>query len=64
METKRLNDSQQNEMEDLDWGNPERLASLQRLVCELLVKNQRLRIDLMTWRVESSTNKVSGSLFE
>jgi transcriptional regulator with GAF, ATPase, and Fis domain len=43
------------EIGDLDWGNPERLANLQRLVCELLAKNQRLRIELMARRVESST---------
>jgi hypothetical protein len=43
------------EIVDLGWGNPERLANLQKLVCELLAKNQRLRIELMARRVESST---------
>jgi hypothetical protein len=64
METKRLNESQQNEIEELDWGNPEQLVSLQRLVCELLVKNQRLRMELISRGVESSTDKGSPSLFE
>jgi hypothetical protein len=64
METRRLNESQQNEIEELDWGNPEQFVSLQRLVCELLVKNQRLRMELISRRVESSTDKGSPSLLE
>jgi hypothetical protein len=56
METKLLGEYRKNEAEELDWGNPERLASLQRLVIELLVKNQRLRMELMARRVELDTD--------
>jgi hypothetical protein len=57
METKRPSEPQQNAIEELDRGNPERLSSLQRLVCELLAKNQRLRMELMAERVESDRIK-------
>jgi hypothetical protein len=52
METKPLGESWKDEAEELDWGNPQRLASLQRLVIELLIKNQRLRMELIARRVE------------
>ena len=54
METKQLTEFQENQIEELDCGNLERLSSLQRLVCELLAKNQRLRMELTAQRVESS----------
>jgi hypothetical protein len=56
METKRLGECWKNEADELGWGNPERLASLQRLVYELLVKNQTLRMELMARRVELETD--------
>ena len=53
METKRFIEFQENEIEELECGNVERLSSLQRLVCELLAKNHRLRMALMAERVDS-----------
>jgi hypothetical protein len=64
MEATRLNEPQQDEIEELDRGNPEQLVSLQRLFFELPVKNRRLRMELISRRVESSTDKGSPSLFE
>jgi hypothetical protein len=64
METKRPGKSPRNEIEEPNLGNLERLSSLRKLVCELLVQNQKLRMELMAQMVESSTDKGSVSLFE
>jgi hypothetical protein len=63
METKRFIEFQENEIEELERGNVDRLSSLQRLVCELLAKNHRLRMVLMTQRVDSRPDN-SASLSE
>jgi hypothetical protein len=59
METKRRVESQENKVEEVDRGNLERISSLQRLTCELLVKNQRLRMELMAERVETGSGRGS-----
>jgi len=53
METKRFIKFQENEIKELECGNVERLSSLQRLVCELLAKNHKLRMALMAERLDS-----------
>jgi hypothetical protein len=53
MESKRLIEFQEIEIEELECGTVDRLSSLQRLVCELLAKNHRLRMALMAHRVDS-----------
>jgi hypothetical protein len=50
METKGPCEPQENEIEELERGNLERLSNLQRLVCELLAKNQCLWMELMAER--------------
>jgi hypothetical protein len=42
----RPSEPQENEIEELERGNLERLSNLQRLACELLAKNQGLRMEL------------------
>jgi hypothetical protein len=64
METKRFTEFQESQIEELDWGELERLSSLQRLVCELLAKNQKLRMELATQRVEVHQARRSASLSE
>ena len=64
MKTKRFTEFLENQIEELDWGNLERLSSLQRLVCELLAKNQRLRMELTAQRVESHPERCSASFSE
>jgi hypothetical protein len=53
METKGPSEPQESEIEELERGNVDRLSNLQRLVCELLAKNQRLRMELMAERAKS-----------
>jgi hypothetical protein len=60
METKRLGDPQQYEIEGSDRGTREQISNLQRLVCELLAKNQSLRIELMAKRAKSGHDKGSA----
>jgi len=64
METKSFTEFQENQVEELDWVNLKRLSSLQRLVCELLAKNQRLRMELTAQRVESHPERCSASFSE
>ena len=42
MKTNPFTGFEESQIEDWDWENLERLSSLQRLMCELLAKNQRL----------------------
>jgi hypothetical protein len=64
METKRFSEFQEGQIEELDWRSLETLSSLQRLVCDLLAKNQRLRMELMAQGVESHADTRAASLFE
>ena len=64
METKLLTKFQENQIEELDCGSLARLSSLQRLVCELLVKNHRLRMELTAQRIESNPNRSLASISE
>jgi hypothetical protein len=59
METKGPSKPQENEIEELERGNVERLSNLQRLVCELLAKNQSLRMQLIAERDKSGHDKGS-----
>jgi hypothetical protein len=53
METSGAREAQENEIEEVEQGNVEQLSNLQRLVCELLAKNQCLRMELMAERAKS-----------
>ena len=64
METKRLSEPVENEVEELERGNVERLSNLQRLVCELLAKNQCLRMELMGERAKSGHDEGSALFSE
>jgi hypothetical protein len=64
METKRFTEFQESQIEELDWRSLETLSSLQRLVCDLLAKNQRLRMALMAQGVESHPDIRSASFLE
>jgi hypothetical protein len=55
---------QENEIEELERGNAERLSNLQRLVCELLAKNQCLRMELMAERTKSAHETCSALFSE
>ncbi len=59
METRQPNEPRSYEIEELKQAGFDRVSSLQQLVCELLVKNQELRMALnaqrgMEMRGESS----------
>jgi hypothetical protein len=64
METKRPSEPLENEIEELERGNVERLSNLQRLVRELLTKNQCLRMELMAERAKSGHDKGSALFSE
>ena len=64
METSGAREPQGNEIEELEQGNVEQLSSLQRLVCELLAKNQYLRMELMAERAKSGHAKGSAMFSE
>jgi hypothetical protein len=64
METKWFTEFRESQIEELDWLSLETLSSLQRLVCDLLAKNQRLRMELMAQGVESHPDTRSTSFLE
>ena len=64
METKGPSEPQENEVEEVERGNVEVLSNLQRLVCELLAKNQCLRMELMAERAKSGHAKGSAMFSE
>jgi hypothetical protein len=64
METSGAREAQENEIEEVEQGNVEQLSNLQRLVCELLAKNQCLRMELMAERAKSGHAKGSALFSE
>jgi hypothetical protein len=61
METKWLTESPESRIEDLDPESLTELSRLQRLVCELLSKNRRLRMKLIAEGIPSGPDKGSAS---
>jgi hypothetical protein len=61
METKWLTESPESRIEDLDPESLTELSRLQRLVCELLSKNQRLRMKLIAQGIPSGPDNGSAS---
>lgn len=64
METSGAREPQGYEIGEFEQGNVEQLSSLQRLVCELLAKNQCLRMELMAERAKSGHAKGSAMFSE
>ena len=61
METKWFTESPESTIEDLDRENIAELSRRQRLVCELLFKNQRLRMKLIAEGIRSRADNGSAS---
>jgi hypothetical protein len=65
METKSwFTEPPESRIEDLDRENLPELSRLQRLVCELLFKNQRLRMKLIAEGIPSDADNGSASFEE
>jgi hypothetical protein len=64
METKWFTESPESRIEDLDRENLTELSRLQRLVCELLSNNQRLRMKLIAESIPSDADNGSASFEE
>jgi hypothetical protein len=64
MEAKWFTESPESRIEGLDHENLTQLSRLQRLVCELLIKNQRLRMKLIAERIPSGPDNGSASFEE
>jgi hypothetical protein len=64
METKWFTESPESRIEDWDRENLTELSRLQRLVCELLFKNQRLRMKLIAEGIPPGAENGSASFEE